>query len=152
MRYRSKTLTAWLALLLGAFGAHRFYLHGARDRWAWAYPLPTLVGLLGVLRMRTLGQDDGWATLMIPWVGLTLSAAMLSGILAALTPDETWDQRYNAGQPVHSTGWGAVFAAMVGLFVGAAVLLSTIAFSGQRFFEWQLEPAAAPQNSRPLIQ
>ena len=151
MRYRSKTVTAWLALLLGALGAHRIYLHGWRDRIAWLYPLPTLVGLAGVVRMRNLGQDDGLSSLLIPFLGLSLAAAMLAGILAALTPDETWDLRYNAGLGSRSTGWGAVLAAMAGLFVGAAVLLSTIAFSGQRFFEWQMEPAA-PQNSRPLTQ
>ena len=41
-RPRSKTLATWLAVIGGAFGAHRFYLHGWRDLIAWLYPLPTL--------------------------------------------------------------------------------------------------------------
>jgi hypothetical protein len=42
---------------------------------------------------------------------------------------------------------------MAGLFVGAAVLLSTIAFGGQRFFEWQADSAAASaQKNQPLTQ
>jgi hypothetical protein len=150
--YRSKTIAAWLALLLGSLGAHRFYLHGLHDRRAWLYPLPTLVGLGGVVRMRNLGLDDALSALLIPILGVTLSIAMLAGILIALTPDEQWDTRYNPGLPAHSTGWTAVLAAVAGLFVGAAVLLSTVAFSGQRFFEWQAEAAAEAQNSQPLTQ
>ena len=157
-RYRSKTAAAWLALLLGSLGAHRFYLHGLSDRRAWLYPLPTLLGLAGVLRMRNLGLDDGWAAVLVPLLGLSVSTAMLAGIAIALTPDDKWDARYNPTHAAHSTGWAAVLAAMAGLFVGAAVLLSTVAFSGQRFFEWQAETAstaaaavATPaQNSQPL--
>jgi hypothetical protein len=150
--YRSKTVAAWLALLLGSLGAHRFYLHGLRDRRAWLYPVPTLVGLGGVLRMRHLGQDDGLSALLIPLLGVSLSIAMLASIVIALTPDEKWDARYNPTQVVHATGWAPVLAAMAGLFVGAAVLLSTVAFSGQRFFEWQAESSTAAQKSQPLIQ
>ncbi len=148
--YRSKTTAAWLALLLGSLGAHRLYLHGLRDRRAWLYPLPTLAGLAGVLRMRQLGVEDGLAALLVPLLGVTLSLAMLAGIVIALTPDEQWDARYNPQQAAQSTAWGPVMAAMAGLFVGAAVLLSTIAFGGQRFFEWQAESAAAAQKSQPL--
>lgn len=142
-RYRSKTVAAWLALLLGSLGAHRLYLHGFADRRAWLYPLPTLVGLAGVVRMRNFGVDDGVSALLIPPLGLSLSVAMLAAVVMALTADATWDARYNPQQPGHSTAWGPVLAAMVGLFVGAAVLLGTIAFSGQRFFEWQAESSAA---------
>jgi 4-hydroxybenzoate polyprenyltransferase len=142
-RYRSKTVAAWLALLLGALGAHRFYLGGLRDTRAWLYPVPTLLGLLGVLRMRTLGQDDAQGAMLVPLIGVTVSLAMLAGIVIALTPDEKWDARHNPGTSGHASGWGAVTAAMVGLFAGAVVLLSTVAFGGQRFFEWQAEHPAA---------
>ena len=58
-RYRSKTTAAWLALLLGSLGAHRLYLHGLRDRRAWLYPLPTLVGLAGIHdRHRRRGRPE----------------------------------------------------------------------------------------------
>ena len=159
MRYRSKTVAAWLALLLGAFGAHRLYLRGMRDHRAWLhvwlYALPALVGLVGVWRMRVLGQEDRLAWLLIPLLGLSLSAAMLAAIVIALTPDEKWDARHNPGQPVRATAWGAVLAAIVGLLIGGAVLMGTVAFGGQRFFEWQLAAAdagAALQKSAPLTQ
>jgi hypothetical protein len=145
MAYRSKTVAAWLALLLGALGVHRLYLKGPHDPWAWLHPLPTALGLIGVLRMRWLGQDDRLSWLLIPLLGLMISATMLMAIVMALTPDEAWDARHNPGQPVTATGWGPVLAAILALMVGGTVLMGTIAFGGQKFFEWQLEaPASGP--------
>ena len=154
--YRSKTVAAWLAFLLGGVGGHRYYLYGPRDRKAWLYLPPTLLGLAGIVRMHNLGLDDGPSMLMVPWLGLSLSVAMLAAVTMALMPDEQWDTRHNPGQTGHPAGWGAVFAAVAGLFTGAVLLLSTIAFGGQRFFEWQLEPPAEVQpdvqNKAPLTQ
>jgi hypothetical protein len=147
-RYRSKTITAWLALFLGALGAHRFYLKGFSDRLAWLYLPPSLVGLYGLLRMRALGPEDAMSALLVPLIGVTLSLGMLAGVVAALTPDEKWDARHNPDLPGRSTGWGAVLAAAVGLFVGATVLLSTIAFTGQRYFEWLAQPKPATAATR----
>ncbi len=141
--YRSKTLATWLALLLGALGVHRWYLHGRADLLAWLHPGPTLLGLYGVLRMTALGQDDQLAWLLIPVLGLMLSQAMLCAIVFGLTPDDRWDARYNPGQAVRPTRWGPVLGVIASLMVGGSVLLGTIAFGVQRFFEWQLEVAPA---------
>ena len=148
--YRSKTLATWLALLLGAAGAHRWYLYGRRDMLAWLHPWPTLAGLYGVARMRSLGQDDSLAALLIPLLGLMLSQAMLCAILYGLTPDERWDARHNPGQPVHPTRWAPVLGVIASLMVGGSVLLGTIAFGVQRYFEWQLEPAPQAQKIQRL--
>ena len=137
-RYRSKTVAAWLALLLGTLGLHRLYLHGLRDGKAWLHPLPTALGLLGVLRLRTLGQDDPLVWMLLPLLGLMISLAMLFAIVYALTPDEKWDARHNPGQAVTVTGWGPVLAAIAALLIGGAALIGTVAYSGQKFFEWQL--------------
>jgi hypothetical protein len=145
-RYRSKTVTAWLALLLGAAGVHRWYLHGWRDFGAWCFLLPSVLGLIGVLRMRTQGLDDQTGWLLAPLLGLSLSAAMLAAIVHALTPDEKWDARFNPDHAAVRTGWCAVMAAMAALLFGGTVLMGTVAFGGQKFFEWQLETAAADQN------
>ncbi|MBI5260035.1 MAG: TM2 domain-containing protein [Burkholderiales bacterium] len=138
MRQRSKTLATWLALLAGSLGAHRFYLHGRGDTWAWLHPWPTLLGLAGVLRMRVLGQDDHLAWLLIPLLGLMLAQAMLAAIVIGLTPDERWQARFGAGRP---SGWGAVLGVIAALMVGGAVLMGTLAFGGQKYFEWQAEQA-----------
>jgi hypothetical protein len=145
MNYRSKTVAAWLALVGGSLGLHRLYLHGWRDRLAWVHWPPTLAGLLGVERMLALGQDDRAAWLLIPLLGLMVSQAMLVAIVYALTPDEAWDARRNPGHAVVATGWGPVLAAIAALLVGGAVLMGTIAFAGQKFFEWQFDdsPKAA---------
>lgn len=137
-RYRSKTAATWLAVIAGAFGAHRFYLHGWRDGAGWLFPLPTLAGIAGVLRLRHLGQDDRLAWLLSPLLGVMLAAAMLAAILYGLTPDERWHARYNAALPARTTGWAPVLGVIVALFVGATALMSAVAFGGQHLFEWLL--------------
>lgn len=141
---RSKAAATWIAIVGGALGLHRFYLYGWRDRIGWAYPLPTLLGLAGVQRMRAFGQDDSAAALLVPLLGLSLAAAMLSAIVYALTPDERWAARHNPGRPPRATGWAPVLGAIVALLLGASVLMGTLAFGGQRFFEWQMQRASAP--------
>ena len=143
---RSKTLATWLAVLAGALGVHRLYLHGPRDPWAWAFWPPTLMGLAGVWRMRELGQDDHLSWLLIPLLGLSLAAAMLGAIVIGLTPDDRWSARFGGpGEASQTTGWGPVLGVIAALMVGGAVLMGTIAFGGQKFFEWQQEETAAPR-------
>lgn len=143
---KSKTLATWLAVIGGTLGLHRFYLHGARDALAWLHLPLALAGLVGALRMRTLGQDDRLAWVLIPILGLMIAQAMLHAIVYGLTPDERWDARHNPGRPPQATRWGPVFGVIVALLVGATVLLGTIAFSGQKFFEILQEPQVSAQS------
>jgi hypothetical protein len=143
-RYRSKSLATWIAVVGGALGLHRFYLHGWRDWHGWLYPLPTLLGLAGVQRMNAFGQDDHAAWLLIPLLGLAITAAMLSAIVYGLCSDEKWAARYNPGTPPRSTGWLPVLGVIVALMLGAGVFMGTVAFSTQHLFEWQLEKPANP--------
>ena len=145
--YRSKTWAAWLALLVGSLGLHRFYLHGFRDRIGWMHPIPTALGLLGVQRMMAFGQDDRLAWLLIPLLGLMLSQAMLCAIVYGLTSDEAWDDRHNPGRHGPATAWAPILGVIAALLLGGTVLMGTIAFSGQRFFEWQLDKASRPTTS-----
>jgi len=139
MHLKSKTLATWLALLLGSLGAHRFYLKGWRDVAGWLHPLPALLGLAGALRMHNLGVDDHAAWLLIPLLGLALSAGMLAAIAIGLTPDDKWADRYQ--QPLKATGWGAVLGVIAALMVGGTVLMGTLAFAGEKFFEYQQQSA-----------
>ena len=88
-------------------------------------------------------KEEGTSKL-VPLLGITVTLGMLAAIVAALTPDEKWDARHNPQQPSRASGWVAVLAAVAGLFLGATVLLSLVAFAGQRFFEWQVEQQAQP--------
>jgi hypothetical protein len=136
-RVKHKAAATWLALLAGIFGLHRFYLHGFKDGWGWLFPLPTLLGLAGVQRMSQLGQDDRLAWALIPLLGISVVAALLGGIVYGLTPDERWNARFNPGRPAPTGGWLAVIGVVLCLLFGGAVLMATIAFSAQRYFESQ---------------
>jgi hypothetical protein len=150
---RSKTLATWFALLGGAFGLHRFYLHGKADVLGWLLPVPTLLGLYGVQRARHLGLDDQLSWALIPLLGLVLAGTMLSAIVYGLTPDEKWDARYNHGGSSSPSGWLAVVGVLLALSVGTTALVATIAFGAQRLFEFQAEPAGTVQaNSRSPSQ
>ncbi len=138
--YKSKALATWIAIVGGALGLHRFYLHGLGDAWGWLFPLPTLLGAIGVQRALALGQDDRLSWLLIPLLGLALSVAMLSAIIYALTPDEKWNARFNPAGPPARTGWAAVIGAALALLLGAGVLMATVAFSGERLFEVLADP------------
>jgi hypothetical protein len=137
--YKSKTLATWIALVGGSLGLHRFYLYGLRDIWGWLWWLPTLLGAYGVERVLKLGQDDQLAWLLVPLLGLALASAMLAAIVYGLMPDEQWNARFNRQGREHHAGWTVVCGVVVSLLVGATVLMSTIAFSGQRYFEHQIE-------------
>ena len=137
--YKSKTLVTWVALIGGSFGLHRFYLHGFRDRWGWLFMWPSLVGLYGVQRMRHLGGDDHLAWALIPLLGVMVAIGMLSAIVYGLTPDERWNARFNPTGPQHRMGWGTVIGVVIALVVGGGVLMATLAFSAQRYFEYQAE-------------
>jgi hypothetical protein len=139
--YKSKTLATWLALLLGSFGLHRFYLYGLSDRWAWLHPWPTLLGLYGIQRMDLLGQDDRLAWLLMPILGLMLVNAMICGIVYGLTSDEQWNFRRNPGLPARPSGWINIIGVIACVMVGGICLMTTIAFSAQRYFESQVEAA-----------
>ncbi len=144
---KSKTLATWIAVIGGALGAHRFYLHGWRDAFGWTHPPLALAGLVGVIRTLNLGQDDRVSWLLLPLLGIAITAGMIAALVMGLTPDERWAQRFAAGSPPRATGFGAILGVMVALLIGATVLMSTIAYAGQRFFEWQLD-----QNKASLTQ
>lgn len=143
--YKSKTLATWVALVGGPLGLHRFYLYGLSDLWGWLYPVPTLVGAWGLRRVSEYGLDDHLSWVLIPILGFMVAFTMLQTLLIGLTPDERWHARHNPqlspeAQPP-SSGWLVVVALVAALLMGATVLMSTIAFSGQRYFEYQVEEA-----------
>lgn len=145
---RSKTLAAWLALMGGVLGVHRFYLHGWGDVRGWLLWAPTLAGSYGVLRMRTLGQDDVLAWLLMPLLGLTIALTMLTAIRYALMPDAQWDARHNPGRSAASIGVLNVLGAGVALALGTIALMASIAFMAQRYFENATESRDQSKSQR----
>jgi len=137
--YKSKTLATWAALLGGAFGAHRFYLRGLGDLLGWLHAIPTLAGLYGIQRMDVLGQDDRLAWVLMPLLGLMLFQAMAHAVYFGLTSDERWNARYNPGKEPRATRWGPIIAVILAVAIGGICLMSTIAFTAQRYFETEAE-------------
>jgi len=140
---KNKTLAAWLAFLGGPLGLHRFYLHGLGDLLGWLLPIPTALGLYGIERARVYGLDDGWSWVLIPFVGFTIAGCALMAILYGLTAPEKWNARHNPGLAADAapgqTHWFTIGAIVVALLIGATVLMSSIVFSFQRYFEQQIE-------------
>lgn len=142
---KNKTLATWLTFLGGPLGLHRFYLRGAGDLLGWLLPVPTALGLYGIERVRQFGQDDGWSWMLIPLLGFTIAACALTAIVYGLMAPERWNARYNPQAdpqaPAGQTNWLTVLGLAVSLMVGTAVLMASLAFSFQRYFEYQIEEA-----------
>ncbi len=141
---KNKTVAAWLALIFGQLGVHRFYLFGMKDLWAWAHPVIAALGWLGVERVRQYGQDDQLAWVLIPLLGFTLAATSLTAIYYGLSSPEKWNAQHNPATPEAvsgNTNWLTIGALVFALLFGAISLMSSIAFSFQRYFEYQVEEA-----------
>ena len=142
---KNKTLAAWLAFVGGPLGLHRFYLFGFADRVALLLPIPTLLGLYGVLRARTLGLDDPWSWVLIPMLGFTIAGCTVNALVYGLMAAEKWNARFNPGltpdAPSGQTNWFTIGALVTSLLVGTTVLMASLAFSFQHYFEYQVEEA-----------
>ena len=142
---KNKTLAAWLTFLAGPLGLHRFYLFGLGDLLGWLLPIPTALGFHGLERIKQYGLDDPWSWVLIPLLGFTFAGCALNAIVYGLMTPEKWNARFNpvaaSDAPAGGTGWLTIGAIASALLIGTAVLVSTIAFSFQRYFEYQIEEA-----------
>ena len=142
---KNKTLAAWLAFLGGPLGLHRFYLHGMGDMLGWLLPIPTALGIYGIQRVQQRGQDDHYSWVLIPLLGFTIAGCALRAILYGLMTPERWNARYNPSAPVEApagqTQWITIGAIVLALLMGTTVLMASLAFSFQRYFEYQIEEA-----------
>ena len=147
---KSKTIATWLAFLGGPLGLHRFYLRGIRDLTGWLLPIPTILGLYGLMRAQTNGLDDPWAWILIPLLGFTIAGCALNAIVYGLMAQESWNTRFNptalADAAAGRTNWFTIGAIVLALLLGTTILLSSIVVSFQRYFEYQIE--AAHKDSR----
>lgn len=142
---KNKTLATWLAFLGGPLGLHRFYLRGLGDWLGWLLPIPTAIGLFGIERLQEFGVNDQLSWLLAPLLGLVITACALNAIIYGLMPCEKWNARFNPqAAPEHPAGetyWLTVFGVAASLLVGAGVLLATIAFGFEHFWEYQINEA-----------
>lgn len=142
---KNKTVAAWLAFLGGPLGLHRFYLHGPFDWLGWSLPIPTALGLYGVERVQQFGQDDTLSWILIPLLGFTIAGCALCAIIFGLMPPEKWNKCYNPHYRLDNnsanTNWLTIGAIVLALLTGTTVLMASLAFSFQRYFEYQIQAA-----------
>jgi hypothetical protein len=140
---KNKTLAAWLAFLGGPLGLHRFYLHGLADPMGWALPIPTALGLYGIERVQRYGLDDPWSWVLVPILGFTIAGCALMAIVYGLMPREQWNGRFNRSASDDAapgaTSWFTIAAVVLSLLAGTGVLMASIVYSFQHYFEYQIE-------------
>ena len=121
-----------MASLTGALGLNRLYL----GQSFWWLPLSvTLIALPLIIGVQNWYQTPAFFVLMLPVV-----AGFIQALVIALTPDDRFDARFNATQARRNhSGWDAVLVAVASLFVGAVVLMTTIALLTQTYFESALQ-------------
>lgn len=129
--FRHKAVAALLASLTGAIGLNRLYL----GQSFWWLPLGvTLIALPLLIGVKNWYQTPAFFVLMVPVV-----AGFIQALVIALMPDERFDARFNATHARRNrSGWDAVIVAVGSLFVGAIVLMTTIALLTQTYFEYAL--------------
>jgi len=103
------------------------------------------LGLYGIERIQDFGVDDPLSWVLVPILGFNIAGCALNAIVFALTKTEDWNQRFNPGQDPDAvagqTRWSTIFAIVASLLIGATVLMSSIVYSFQRYFEIQIEEA-----------
>jgi TM2 domain-containing membrane protein YozV len=120
--HKNKTVATLLALLLGGFGIHRFYLKPGADR----------IGLLHLCCLPVTGILYGAVKPHPFYIVLPLLVSYIVGFVEALViglmPDEKWDAQYNvhSGQQTRSN-WVLVLLLVVTMLVATTVLIGTIA-------------------------
>lgn len=130
-------------------------LKGFTDPLGWLLPVPTALGWYGVQRALELGQDDVTSWVLIPLLGFNMAGCALNAIVYGLMSMVQWNSKFNqdAENPSGQTNWLTIFGVATALLMGTTVLMASIVFSFQRYFENQIEQAKAisqvPEITKP---
>jgi hypothetical protein len=142
---KNKTLATWLTFWGGPLGLHRFYLKGLGDTLGWLLPIPTALGIYGIQRVQAFGLDDKLSWALIPLLGFTIAGCALTAIVYGLMTAEKWNTQFNPqaapDAPAGQTHWTTIIGIASALLLGTAVLMASLAFSFQMYFEYQIEEA-----------
>jgi hypothetical protein len=69
----------------------------------------------------------------------------VNAIVYGLTPIDKWNARFNpqadSVNPAGRTQWGTIIGIVIALLFGTTVMMSSLVFSLQRYFEYQIEAA-----------
>ncbi|MFG5777645.1 hypothetical protein ACFIQF_11280 [Comamonas sp. J-3] len=142
---KNKTLATWLTFLGGPLGLHRFYLRGLGDTLGWLLPIPTALGVYGMERIAEHGIDDQLSWVLMPLLGFTIAACALMAIIYGLMTPEKWNARFNPSLEPEAapgrTNWFTVVGIAASLMIGTAILMASLAYSFEHYFQYQIEEA-----------
>ena len=123
VKQKNKTLATLLAASAGSIGAHRFYLHGWRDKWGWLHfsslPLSVIIDqvFFGLPGLFAYG-------LFI----LSFLTAVIEALTIGLTADEKWDAIYHPhGEYVSASNWPLALLLVFTVGIGAIALIAVLA-------------------------
>lgn len=127
-RYKNKTVAAILALFLGSFGVHRFYL----------------------------GQWRGIVYLLFCWLWIPGIVAFIECIYFAATDRRKWDAKHNEGIPAGPGDSAAKVVDIVVLVVASLVvialvgMMTAIALPAYKDYELRAKSGAALSATLPI--
>jgi len=111
----------------------------------WMLPIPTALGLYGMERIASHGIDDQVSWLLVPLLGFTIAACALVAIVYGLMAPEKWNARHNPGLPEDAlpgrTRWLTIFGIVASLLIGTTILMASLAYSFEHYFQYQIEEA-----------
>lgn len=123
--HKNKTLATLLAALLGGVGAHRFYLHGARDFWAWNYVMAFVIFVCAQFLLPT---HPSLLIIIAALFPLSIYAGLMEALVMGLTSDEKWDAKHNARSGrTTSSKWPIAVILVVSFALGFTGLIAGIA-------------------------
>ena len=120
--HKNKTFATFLAVILGAVGAHRFYLRGALDRLGLMH-----VACLPIAGMvYGLAPDTDWFYKVLP-ILVSAVAGFLEALVIGLTSDEKFDAVFNAGSGKSSdSSWVLALLLVATMMIGTTTLIGTM--------------------------
>jgi TM2 domain-containing membrane protein YozV len=116
--HKNKTFATFLAVILGAVGAHRFYLRGSLDK----------LGLIHVACWPIAGMVYGlapqadWFYKALPLL-VSAVAGFLEALVIGLTADEKFDAAFNPRSGKHSDSHWILALLLVGTMMGGTGVL-----------------------------
>ena len=121
--HKNKTFDTFLAAVFGSLGAHRFYLHGPKDLWAWLHFASVPLSLIAIATGS--GQPMMFLGGLFVFSALT---AIVEALVIGLIPDDKWDAKYNrhSGRKTES-GWPLALLLVLTMGIGATALIASIA-------------------------
>lgn len=121
---KNKTLATLLAVFVGGPGAHRFYLYGAKDFFAWNYVIAFSLFVLAQFLVRS---EHPIGIGVIAYFPVAILAGWIEASVIGLTTDKRWDAIHNRGLTYQSqSGWQIKFLLAIALLGSVGTVLFSI--------------------------